>query len=44
MKILLNALTKNTQEKLIEEVKKLISNSPLITPIMPKWGKNLTKH
>ena len=39
MKILLNALTKNTQEKLIEEVKKLISNSPLITPIMPKWGK-----
>ena len=39
MKILLKVLTINTQIKLMEEVEKLISVSPLIQPTMPKWNK-----
>lgn len=39
MKIILKALTHNIQEKLIEETKKIISYSPLIQPIMPRWNK-----
>ena len=39
MKILYNAIAEDTQKKLINEIKSLISDAPLIRPVMPKWNK-----
>ena len=39
MKILYNAITEDTQKKLINEIKSLISDAPLIRPVMPRWNK-----
>ena len=39
MKILYNAIAEDTQKKLINEIKSLISGAPLIRPVMPRWNK-----
>ena len=39
MKILYNAIAEDTQKKLINEIKGLISDAPLIRPVMPRWNK-----